>query len=734
MTQASTITAARVRVLGIRHHGPGSARAVLTALEDMQPDRVLIEGPPEADALVPLVADRDLVPPVALLAYRNDTPAAAAFWPFAVFSPEWQALTWSARHQVPAAFMDLPAAVLLADRAESDRPPAPKPSVRSDPIAILAEVAGYDDPERWWEDVIENRRDGDPFDAVTDAMTAVRIDRPETDPRTLQREAHMRKTLRAAQKAGARRIAVVCGAWHAPALTGKLPTVTADNALLRGLPTTRVIATWVPWTHSRLAFSSGYGAGVDSPGWYRHLFTDTEHGLERWMTRSAGVLRQHDLPTSTAHVIEAVRLARALAQLRGRPEPGLTEVTDATRAVLCEGSETAVGFILRDAVVGEELGQVPDNAPMVPLEADMRATAKSLRLKYDPTAKEITLDLRGHNDLRRSHLWWRLRILGIDWAAPAEVAGTGTFKEAWTLAWRPELSVRLVEASVWGTTVPAAAAGALVARAGTLADCTAAIADCITADLPAVMSELLRRLDRFAADNADVTSLLTALPDLVHAQRYGTVRGTDTGAIAAVAQAVLTRICAGVAPALGGLDDDAARAVQVQLERTHEVVPLMPQPARAGWYAALELAAERRDLPPLLGGRIARLLMDVGVISRSDAADRLHAALSVGATPAEKAQWAEGFVAGGALLLIHDDALLGVLDRWVRSLRDTEFLQVAPLLRRSFGGFSPAERGNLLRATHSLSGDTARASAPEMDLTRADGVLATARLLLQGAS
>ena len=442
MTQASTLTGARVRVLGIRHHGPGSARAVLTALEDLQPDRVLIEGPPEADALVPLVADPDLVPPVALLAYRNDTPAAAAFWPFAVFSPEWQALTWSARHQVPVGFMDLPAAVLLADRAEPDRQPRPKPSVRTDPIAVLAEVAGYDDPERWWEDVIENRRDGDPFDAVADAMTAVRSDRPETDQRTLQREAHMRKTLRSAQKAGARRIAVVCGAWHAPALTGKLPTVSADTALLRGLPTAKVTATWVPWTHSRLAFSSGYGAGVDSPGWYRHLFTDTEHGLERWMTRSAGVLRQHDLPTSTAHVIEAVRLARALAQLRGRPEPGLTEVTDATRAVLCEGSETAVGFILRDAVVGEELGRVPDSAPMVPLEADLRATAKSLRLKYEPTAKEITLDLRHQNDLRRSHLWWRLRILGIDWASPAEVAGTGTFKEGWTLAWRPELSVR----------------------------------------------------------------------------------------------------------------------------------------------------------------------------------------------------------------------------------------------------------------------------------------------------
>lgn len=755
-----------VRVLGIRHHGPGSARAVLATLTQWQPDRVLIEGPPEADALVGFAADPDLVPPVALLAYRQDDPAASAFWPLAVFSPEWQAMSWAARRGVPVAFMDLPAAMLLArDRpdpaAESagtgdrddgtagpdeesvptaDEPTGAAPTVRTDPIAVLARAAGYDDPERWWEDVIESRRtvagaDG-PFEAVTEAMTAVRADRPETDEVTLRREAHMRKVLRAQLKTGPQRVAVVCGAWHAPALAGtlpgKAPTATADAALLRGRPTAKVTLTWVPWTHSRLVAASGYGAGIDSPGWYRHLFVTAEHPLERWMTLTAGVLRRRDLPTSTAHVIEAVRLARTLAHLRDRPEPGLSEVIDATRAVLCEGSELAVDFVLRDAVVGEELGRVPDAAPTVPLDADLRATARALRLKFDAVAREVTLDLRAANDLRKSHLWWRLGILGVDWADPAEVAGTGTFKEAWTLAWRPELAVRLIEASVWGTTIPAAAARRLVDRATTLAACTAAIADCITADLPAAMTDLLDRLDRLAAGTADVSALLEALPALVRAQRYGTVRGSDTAAVATVAQAVLIRISAGLPAALGGLGPDAAREIRQPLERTHEVVPLLPEgPARDGWYRALAQAGDRHDLPALLAGRIVRLLMDAGLMPRPEAADRLHAALSGGPTAAEKAEWAEGFTAGGALLLIHDDALLAVLDRWVRSLTDEEFLQVLPLLRRGFGTFAPAERGNLLLAARSLSGSGgAPTHGPGVDLSRAGPVLATARRLL----
>ena len=191
------------------------------------------------------------------------------------------------------AFMDLPAAVLLAvdtdaDSGDADRSDA---SVRQIPIAVLAEVAGYDDPERWWEDVIENRRDGDPFDAVTGRddggpgrPAGDRPANPAAGGANAQDAAGRAEGRRAADRGGLRCVA------RPGADRRSSPTVTADNALLRGLPTAKVTATWVPWTHSRLAVASGYGAGVDSPGWYHHLFTETEHGLERWMTRSAGVL------------------------------------------------------------------------------------------------------------------------------------------------------------------------------------------------------------------------------------------------------------------------------------------------------------------------------------------------------------------------------------------------------------------------------------------------------------
>ena len=77
-----------VHIFGIRHHGPGSARSVRLALEDLAPDMVLVEGPPDAQDVLPLLAHASMKPPVALLVYASEAPSQAVFYPFATFSPE----------------------------------------------------------------------------------------------------------------------------------------------------------------------------------------------------------------------------------------------------------------------------------------------------------------------------------------------------------------------------------------------------------------------------------------------------------------------------------------------------------------------------------------------------------------------------------------------------------------------------------------------------------------------
>nr|WP_190049770.1 DUF5682 family protein [Streptomyces lomondensis] len=762
-------------LLGVRHHGPGSARAVRAALEETRPGVVLIEGPPEADALIPLAADEEMRPPVALLAHAVDEPGRSAFWPLAEFSPEWVALRWALEHGVPARFIDLPATHTLAwgrqedqagaegespldaDPADSEGDSGPA-DARIDPLGVLAEAAGYDDPERWWEDVVEHRGVGEgdalaPFTALEEAMGALR----ETygsggHDRDLVREAHMRLQVRAAQREFEDGVAVVCGAWHVPALRRKT-TVAADKALLKGLPKVKTDMTWVPWTHRRLSRYSGYGAGIDSPGWYGHLFSAPDRPVERWLTKVAGLLRAEDRIVSSAHVIEAVRLAETLAAMRGRPLPGLSETTDAVRAVMCEGSDVPLELVRDRLVVGDVLGEVPSTAPAVPLQRDLARLQRRLRLKPEALEREVELDLRKETDAARSRLLHRLRLLGIAWGEPAASRGsTGTFRETWRLRWEPELSVRVAEAGVWGTTVLSAAnanAEADAVAAEGLADVTALAERCLLAELPGALPTVMRILADRAALDTDVGQLAQALPALVRSLRYGDVRGTDTGALGEVAAGLAERVFVGLPPACAALDADAAEEMRRHVDAVHGAVGLLGDTPAAGhghlrgrWQSVLRVLSGRDTVPGVIRGRAVRLLLDDGELAQDEAARLMGLVLSPGTPPADAAAWIEGFVGGGSgggMLLVHDERLLGLVDAWLTGVPAEAFTDVLPLLRRTFSAYEPGVRrtlGELVRRGPGAEGGTAAAGtgipgfAAELDTARADAVLPVMRLLL----
>ncbi|MFF7949962.1 DUF5682 family protein [Streptomyces griseorubiginosus] len=812
-------------LLGVRHHGPGSARSVRAALDAALPRVVLIEGPPEADALIPLAAEEDMRPPVALLAHAVDEPGRSAFWPLAEFSPEWVAIRWALEHDVPARFIDLPATHTLAwgrdegdggpadagpageagadgpagevpgvgeseasDRAGTDpgtadrdaspagmeegtgpgdeaaapgEEAAPRDAVRIDPLGVLAEAAGYDDPERWWEDVVEHRGPGrgdvfEPFTVLEEAMGVLR----ETygtggHDRDLVREAYMRLQLRAAQREFGDDVAVVCGAWHVPALRRK-STVAADKALLKGLPKVKTDLTWVPWTHRRLSRHSGYGAGIDSPGWYGHLFAAPDRPVERWLTKVAGLLRDEDRIVSSAHVIEAVRLAGTLAAMRGRPLPGLSETTDAVRAVMCEGSDVPLALVHDRLVVGDVLGEVPQSAPAVPLQRDLDRIQRRLRLRPEALERELELDLRKETDAERSRLLHRLRLLGVAWGEPAISRGsTGTFRETWRLRWEPELAVRVAEAGVWGTTVLAAAtakAEADAVSASGLADVTALAERCLLAELPDALPTVMQILADRAALDADVGHLAQALPALVRSLRYGDVRGTGTGALAEVAAGLAERVFVGLPPACAALDAEAAEEMRRHVDAVHGAVGLLgevAEPERAAhlglrgrWLGVLKVLGRRDTVPGVIRGRAVRLLLDDGELAQDEVARLMGLVLSPGTPPGDAAAWIEGFVGGGSgggMLLVHDERLLGLVDAWLTGVSAEAFTDVLPLLRRTFSAYEPGVRrtlGELVRRGPGQRGSAAGVGSgipgfgADLDGPRADAVLPVVRLLL----
>lgn len=769
-----------VTFFGVRHHGPGCARALALALAQLDPDIVLVEGPPDAAEVLPLLARAEMTPPVALLVYAPEAPACAVYFPLARFSPEWQALTYAHAHSVPARFIDLPQAMQFAQGpeesesngaveapadAEPDDEPAQAagavapvqapnpgqatpqtPDPRDDPLALLAQAAGYDDHELWWERQIEQRHDiSGFFESILEAMTALRDGASPRDEREARREAHMRQSIRAAAREGYQRIAVVTGAWHSPALRDldAKGAQAADAALLKGLKQMKVAATWVPWTNSRLAYRGGYGAGITSPGWYEYLWDAPDGAPARWLTRAAQTLRAEGLDISSASVIEAVRLVGALAALRDLPMPGLTELHEATQTVLCHGEAARMTLIRDKLEIGERMGAVPEDTPTVPLARDLAAQQKRLRFPPSTAFKTLDLDLREESALARSYLLRRLALLGVPWGKPQRGyrLAAGTFHELWQVQWQVEFAVALIEASIWGNTIERAATARATARADEASDLPelSELLDAVMlAGLPDGVAGVLERVHAQAAAATDAHHLLNALPPLARIARYSNVRGARAGEVRPVYDALFERALIALPNACLALDDDAATTMVESIGAAHDSVALLDDAGqRAEWVTTLRALTTRDGVHPLVRGRCARLLLELRTLDGEGLRRLAGLALSPAVPAPEAAAWVDGVVRGPALTLLLQDGLWLALDDWLVEQSPETFIALLPLLRRTFSGFQPPERramGDMVRELR--SGGARRPGAADVavavDEARAALVLPVLAQLLGG--
>nr|WP_315097446.1 DUF5682 family protein [uncultured Porphyromonas sp.] len=739
-------------ILGVRHHGPGSARRVRERLEALRPDLILVEGPPEAEELLGQVAREGMKPPVALLAYEPTNPQNAVFYPFAAFSPEWQAMLYAATQGTELHFFDLPLIYRLAQtevKAEetSEASPSEAPTDEAteelstppteqtesstsatdeeslvevsaalppdeeeledaftspDPFDVLAEIDGLSDGEAWWNLRIESSPDGaEVFEAVSEAMTALREAFPErTSEHDLVREAWMRKQIREAERAGDRVIVVICGAWHAPALEARAKIkVKEDNERLKGLPKTKITCTWIPWTYDRLSLYSGYGAGITSPGWYDYLWHHPEDDGTLWVSRMAKHLRRKNMDISVAHVIETVRLAHATAALKEYPRALLEDYSQAAITVMGFGDPILLDLIKEELVIGNRLGSVPDDVPKVPLLVDIERQQKRLRLPFTSEIKTVTLDLRKPLDLEKSIFIHRLDLLGIGWGTERGVSGKGTFKEQWELYHKPEQIISIIERAVWGNTLQQATEAYMshqAMEAQSIRRLAELLDEAIPADLSGLVTMMTKRLDELSASAVDVGEMLDTIPKLIRILRYGSVRALDFSHLEGILRVMVARSVAGGLQACSGIDETAADDLYNSLREVDQaLMTLADEELRELWLAFLEELRTSSQVHPLLAGMATLLLNQADRLSSEQIAHSLSYHSSVGMKPLDMAYWLEGFLRSSSTLLLLEDRLWELVNDWICGITAENFHELLPVLRRTFSEYSPAERRNL---------------------------------------
>ncbi len=484
----------------VRHHSPAVARHLEAAILARKPKLIFIEGPHEANDLIPHIIDAKTKPPIAIYSsYRDDDnrlglagiagPAAdipprfAVWYPLLAYSPELVAMQTAKKLGAAVVFMDLPHYALLKPVSESEPMPTQIPAedeserliVESSFYQELAKSAGYRSWEEAWDSLFEARE----FDGVesfrrelASFCCAARATSParriETDG-TLERERFMYKTIRETldkRRSKPEEAMVVCGGFH-------LFLERNDAIEPPAAPPGTVYTTVVPYSYFRVSELSGYAAGNRAPQFYQlawdlHRDGRADDLLVEHVVAVLKHTRKDGEAASSADAISTCQHAVMLARLRGRPQPILDDIHDAIITCCCKGDPADDGVPLlkaMDAVgIGTRIGRVTDKLGRLPLVNDFYAQLDDLEFG-EVLGKEkrliVTLDKREAAPARRSVFLHRLRFLEVPLAALADAPSgdfaTGQiFREKWELRWSPQVEPALIELSLHGDTIESA--------------------------------------------------------------------------------------------------------------------------------------------------------------------------------------------------------------------------------------------------------------------------------------
>jgi hypothetical protein len=121
---------------------------------------------------------------------------------------------------------------------------------------------------------------------------------------------------------------------------------------------------------------------------------------------------------------------------------------------------------------------------------------------------------------------------------------------------------------------------------------------------------------------------------------------------------------------------------------------------------------------PLVRGFAVRLLYGRGAYDAERTAAALSRALSPAVPVHDAGAWFEGFIDGAGDVLLADDQLFAAVDDWLSRQPEESFVELLPLLRRSFASFDATTRRSLLervrhadRASEAVTVDDPRAAA-----------------------
>jgi hypothetical protein len=713
---------ARIVFFPVRHHSPACARRVVELARKMKPAAVLIEGPSDFNARL----DELFLPhrlPIAIYSYVRmpDNRRRGAYYPFCIYSPEWQALLVAKELGAVVRFIDLPWADVAREEAGTNRY-ADHGLRRGEYIKRLCQETGVENFDDLWDRYFELEADldlGAFLKRCHHFCLHTRLLDEQIGISDRRREAFMTQQVRAAMEEYSGRILVVTGGYHSSAIHGRLtgtpvagtdfPTSYESEKPSEGAELGIALT---PYSYERLDSLHGYDAGMPNPGFYHQVWQDrsVRRGAShrRLLSVVVGALRKRGQQISAADLIAVESTARGLAQLRGHDVVWRQDLVDGIiGALIKEERAYGLGHPLLDAVHevfrGGERGVLAAGTLLPPLVEDLREQLAQFGLEPQTKEREIELDLDRDRDRHSSRLMHRVRILAV--AGYDRTGGSNLLSrddlsklwERWRICWAPDYEATTIEAARYGPTLADAVAARLIERSnGCERNAEAAailLLDASFAGLTNLADEFLKRLGELIRGDSDFFTVTRSLGHLIYLYIHDHILQTaGRPDLAALVLETFTRAL-WLLESLGqtsGRDKELLKGMQnllVTFERCSSSLNLN----RDEFVAVMQRVSMEKRQTPVARGAAMGVLWTIGEAD----AEQVLAQLLLFANPECLGDFLTGLFCMAREAVQRDRELVMSIDRLLVAYADEEFMTALPSLRLAFTYFTPREKHHL---------------------------------------
>ena len=722
----------------VRHHSPAGARFVQQIALELRPATILIEGPADFNPhMEQLYLPHRL--PIAIYSYAQFTDGTrrGAFYPYCVYSPEWQALQMARTLNCAAQFIDLPWPEMAATAVSNHRYGEAELH-QSRYVKTLGETLGIEGLDHLWDQLFEI----DPNLTLTTYLE--RCHRFCFHCRVLdgclseldrQREAFMVQQIRRAMATSPGQILVVTGGYHSYALYAQVfdqpfdePEPPAPWAQSEGQALGPPLgphcpsvdrspshhgASLTPFSYERLDALRGYDAGMPSPGFYDQVWQDRQAGqhqtYQRLLTPVVATLRAQHQVISSADLIAVETMAQGLAALRGHAEVWRQDILDAiTAALIKEALQTesphpflaAVQTVFR----GQTQGELATVTALPPLVTHIKQVLREAHLYPQAQPSVIVLNLEEAQSVPKSQLLHQLRVLSIaGYTLTSDPNGLthpdlATVHEEWVIAWSPAFEANCIEAAVYGCCLPEAAAARLTELAAAIApkadQAARLLLDAGLMGLLDSVPHLCQQLSRLIQRDSDFLTVTGGLRHLLWLYRYDQVLGTagrpDLG------QLVQTTFTRGLwlldsVGRIQGQDQPLLQGIKALLETVQRCHGLTLD--RVGLIDICTRISGDPSQTPLLRGATLGALWVLADTPPS----QLRDALQTVAQADRLGDFLTGLFCLAREVVQRNPDLLTLIDHLILAFDQETFLEALPALHLAFTYFTPREKYEIAR-------------------------------------